>query len=122
MVMLVYVVLSTMFLAALWSPAGKGLNSWLSCMLFFLCFVTFPNHFKIETSLSPPVKVIVTDHSKAMLLLWIFFVIYVSGLSCCLVIVCLVYVCIKILTDNLFVHGTCTLVHTIHMVLNVCGL
>ena len=25
---------------ALWSPAWKGLTSWLSCLL---CFVTFPN-------------------------------------------------------------------------------
>ena len=35
--MLVCVVLSCLFLAALWSPAGKG---FLSCVL---CFVTFPN-------------------------------------------------------------------------------
>ena len=33
------VVLSCLFLVALWSPAGKGLTSWLSCLLFF---VTFP--------------------------------------------------------------------------------
>ena len=26
------VMLSCLFLAALWSPAGKGLTSWLSCM------------------------------------------------------------------------------------------
>ena len=25
---------------ALWSPTGKGLTSWLPCLL---CFVTFPN-------------------------------------------------------------------------------
>ena len=31
-----------MFLVALWSPAGKGLTSWFSCMRCFLCFVTFP--------------------------------------------------------------------------------
>ena len=29
-----------LFFVALWSPAGKGLASWLSCVL---CFVTFPN-------------------------------------------------------------------------------
>ena len=29
-----------LFLVALWSPAGKELTSWLSCLL---CFVTFPN-------------------------------------------------------------------------------
>ena len=26
------VILSCLFLASLWSPAGKGLTSWLSCM------------------------------------------------------------------------------------------
>ena len=38
--MLVCGVLWCLFLVALWSPAGKGLTSWLSCVL---CFVTFPN-------------------------------------------------------------------------------
>ena len=38
-----------------------------------------------KSSLSPPVKKIFTDFSKAMLLLWIIFVIYVSCLSCFLV-------------------------------------
>ena len=37
---LVCAVLSCLFLVALWSPAGKGLTSWLSCLLYF---VTFPN-------------------------------------------------------------------------------
>ena len=34
--MMVYVVLvlSCLFFVALWSPAGKGLTSWLSCVLF----------------------------------------------------------------------------------------
>ena len=36
--MLVCVVLSCLFLVALWSPAGKGLTFWLLCLL---CFVTF---------------------------------------------------------------------------------
>ena len=36
----VSVMLSYLFIAALWSPAGKGLTSWLSCMWCFL--VTFP--------------------------------------------------------------------------------
>ena len=35
--MFVFVILSCLFLAALWLPAGKGLTSWLSCV-----FVTFP--------------------------------------------------------------------------------
>ena len=30
------------FLAAVWSPAGKGLTSWLSGVLCFLCFCHFP--------------------------------------------------------------------------------
>ena len=34
------VVLSCLFLIALWSPSGKGLTSWLSCLLRF---VAFPN-------------------------------------------------------------------------------
>ena len=34
------VVLSCLFFVALWSPAGKALTSWPSCLL---CFVTFPN-------------------------------------------------------------------------------
>ena len=38
--MLVCVVLWCLFLVALWSPAGKGLTSKLSCLL---CFVTFQN-------------------------------------------------------------------------------
>ena len=36
-------------------------------------------------SLSPPVKIFLTDRSKAVLLLWIIFVIYVLCLSCFLV-------------------------------------
>ena len=38
--MLVCVVMLCQFFVALWSSAGKGLTSWLSCVL---CFVTFPN-------------------------------------------------------------------------------
>ena len=38
--MLVCVVMLCLFFVALWSSAGKGLTSWLSCVL---CFVTFPN-------------------------------------------------------------------------------
>ena len=33
----VYAMLSCMFLAAMWSPVGKGQTSWLSCMLCFQC-------------------------------------------------------------------------------------
>ena len=31
---LVFVMLSRLFIAALWSPAGKGLTSWLSFVMF----------------------------------------------------------------------------------------
>ena len=31
---LVFVMLSCLFIAALWSPAGKGLTSWLSFVMF----------------------------------------------------------------------------------------
>ena len=34
--------LSCLFIADLWSSAGTGLASWLSCMLCFIVFVTFP--------------------------------------------------------------------------------
>ena len=37
-VCLVFVMLSRLFIAALWSPAGRGLTSWLLfvCLIFFL--------------------------------------------------------------------------------------
>ena len=34
--------LSRLFIAVLWSPAGKGLTSWLSFVMFNCVFVTFP--------------------------------------------------------------------------------
>ena len=39
---LVFVMLSHLFIAALWSPAGKGLTSCLSFVMFKCVFVTFP--------------------------------------------------------------------------------
>ena len=39
---LVFVMLSRLFIVALWSPAGKGLTSWLSFVMFNCAFVTFP--------------------------------------------------------------------------------
>ena len=41
---LVLFMLSRPFIAALWSPAGKGLTSWLLFVMFnnFSVFVTFP--------------------------------------------------------------------------------
>ena len=38
---LVFVMLSRLFIAALWSPAGKGMTAWLLVM-FNCVFVTFP--------------------------------------------------------------------------------
>ena len=41
--MFAFAILSCLFLAASWSPAGKGLTSWLSCMRCFLVFLSlFP--------------------------------------------------------------------------------
>ena len=34
--------LSRLFIVALWSPAGKGLTSWLSFVMFNYIVVTFP--------------------------------------------------------------------------------
>ena len=39
---LVFFTLSHLFIAAMWSPAGKGLTSWLSFVMFNCFFVTFP--------------------------------------------------------------------------------
>ena len=38
---LVFVMLSRLFIAALWSPAGNGLTSWLLLVMFNCVFVTF---------------------------------------------------------------------------------
>ena len=37
---LVFVMLSRLFIAAFWSPAGKGLTSWLLIVMFNCVFVT----------------------------------------------------------------------------------
>ena len=39
---MVFVMRSRLFIAALWSPTGKGLTSWLSFVMFGCDFVTFP--------------------------------------------------------------------------------
>ena len=41
-VCLVFVMLSHLFIAALWSPAGKGLTFWLLFVMFNCVFATFP--------------------------------------------------------------------------------
>ena len=39
---LVFVMLSCLYIAALWSPAGKVLTSWLLIVMLNCVFVTFP--------------------------------------------------------------------------------
>ena len=39
---IVFVMLSGLFIAALWSPAGKRLIPWLSFVMLHCVFVTFP--------------------------------------------------------------------------------
>ena len=39
---LVFLMLSSLFIAALWAPAGKGLTSWLLLVMFIKFCVTFP--------------------------------------------------------------------------------
>ena len=39
---LVFVMFSRLFIAALWSPAGEGLTSWLLFLMFNCVFVNFP--------------------------------------------------------------------------------
>ena len=38
---LVFVMLLRLFIAAVWSPTGKGLTSWLLFLMFMCVFVTF---------------------------------------------------------------------------------
>ena len=38
---LVIAMLSSLLIAALWSPAGKGLTSWLLCVIFNCAFASF---------------------------------------------------------------------------------
>ena len=39
---LVFVMLSRLFIAILWSPEGKGLTSWLLFVMFIVIFCFFP--------------------------------------------------------------------------------
>ena len=43
--MFVFVVLSCLFLAALWSPAGKRVTLWLSFVLCFLVFMSLSHMY-----------------------------------------------------------------------------
>ena len=40
---LVFVMILRLFIAALWSPAGKGLTFWFLFVMFNCVFVTFPS-------------------------------------------------------------------------------
>ena len=42
LIMLVFFMLSRLFIAALWPPSGKGLTSWLLFVMFNCVFATFP--------------------------------------------------------------------------------
>ena len=42
LIMSCVVMLSRLFIAAVWSPAGKGLNSWLLFVMFNCVFCYFP--------------------------------------------------------------------------------
>ena len=42
----VFVMLLRLFIAALWSPAVKGLTSWLLYVMFNCIYVTFPCGFR----------------------------------------------------------------------------
>ena len=108
-----------LFICALWSPAGKGLTSWLSFVVSSVslslshwypgsvvvldCIDSWSLHHylllsvevgTVKTGLSPPVKYF-TDHSKAVLLLWIFYVFVLS---------CVCYVFVRVCLYVLYVH------------------
>ena len=44
---LVFVMISRLFIAALWSPAGKGLTSWLLFVMFNCILLSMLNPFLI---------------------------------------------------------------------------
>ena len=105
--MLIYVVLSCLFVATLWTPAGKGLTSWLSwfCVLSLSQNMSWSTSesrarlqgWRYETGLSPTVKyVYFIVFSKAILLLWIFYVFFCLVFAmplCASVYMCLVVIC-----------------------------
>ena len=66
-------------------PCSIVVTCWERADLLAVVFVVFCHFWHRETGLSPPVKCF-TDHSKAVLLLWIIYVF----LSC----VCYAFVCV----------------------------
>ena len=79
--MLVCIVLSCLFLVALWSPVGKRAD--LLTVVFVISFnqmcpgphQNYGRGWRRETGLSPPLKYFI-DRSKAVLLLWFFYVFF----------------------------------------------
>ena len=67
-VMFVFVVLSCLFLVALWSPAGKRLTFWLSCVL---CFLVLRQIFLSSPILMDNVSYDRTEHLILTALLWV---------------------------------------------------
>ena len=53
---LVFVMLSLLFIAALWSPEGQGLTSWLLFVMFIVFFVKYNNVFSIRMKSSVFIK------------------------------------------------------------------
>ena len=67
---LVFVMLSRLFIAALWSPQGKGLTSWLLVAMSNCDYVTFPFGslvqvwYLIESILDPCCLSYLVTHSQ----------------------------------------------------------
>ena len=43
----VFVMLSCLFIATVWSPAGKGLTAWLLFVNVLLCYCHFPMWYSV---------------------------------------------------------------------------
>ena len=117
--MLVNVVLSSLLIVALWSPAGKGLTSLLACLLYF---VNFPNlsWSKLRVRLAPlnrfkPSSKIFywpfQGGTSFVDLFWFFFYLVFAMPLCSSVYMCLMVTCWKRLNSLLsFVVSNCEFV------------
>ena len=61
-----------LFICALWSPAGKGLTSWLSFVVSNCEFVTFPLVSWVRCGTSIPDLCTLTYFYKSLVLIYIF--------------------------------------------------
>ena len=90
--MLVYVLLSCLFLTSLWLPARKGLTSWLSCILCFLAFCHFPKCVPVHIRIKGEVGTVQKRYFFCGSIICVF-VYCVSqafaSVHCCLVVTCL---------------------------------